>query len=286
MKLLIIGGHGMAGHILKQYFMQQPACEVWSTVRAASQTDSRAVALDVRDAAGVKQLLDRLRPDVVVNAVGLLNDETRLRQAEAIYVNSLFPHVLEQFAESYDFRLVHISTDCVFSGSRGDYTETDPADAISIYGKTKSLGEVTGPKTITFRTSIIGPELKQNGIGLFHWFMRQSGDIQGYRQVFWNGVTTLELAKAIDWCLGQPIQGLVHLSGRQKLSKYELLLLLQQQFHHQSVNILANDDIQSDKSLVSTRADFSYAVPPYAQMIFELKEWMDRHGQGVYSYPQ
>lgn len=274
MKLLIIGGQGMAGHMLKDYFTRQQKGDVWTTMRFADPSTPRAVALDVRNDEHLRHLLNQIRPDAVINAVGLLNEEARTRQAEAIYVNSLFPHKLAEFAEQYDFRLFHISTDCVFSGSRGDYTESDLTDALSVYGKSKSLGEVVGPNVLTIRTSIIGPELKQSGIGLFHWFMQQKGDIQGYRKVFWNGVTTLELAKAIDWCFDNPIHGLVHLAGEPKLSKYDLLKMIQLQFHHDAVTIHANDDIHSDKSLVATRADFNYPVSSYPQMIADLHVWM------------
>lgn len=264
----------MAGHMLKDYFTRHPKGDVWTTVRSADPSDPRAIALDVRNDEHLRHLLKQIQPDVVINAVGLLNEEARTRQAEAIYVNSLFPHMLAEFAEQYDFRLFHISTDCVFSGSRGDYAESDLTDALSVYGKSKSLGEVVGPNVVTIRTSIVGPELKRSGIGLFHWFMQQKGDIQGYRKVFWNGVTTLELAKAMDWCLGNPIHGLVHLAGQPKLSKYDLLKMIQQQFHQDAVTIHANDDMQSDKSLVSTRADFTYPVSSYPQMIADLHAWM------------
>lgn len=284
MKLLIIGGRGMAGHMVKQYFSCQPYVEVWDTARTATQGDPRSVALDIRDTERVQKLLDEIKPDVVINAVGLLNEEAKLRQAEAIQVNSLFPHELAQWAEHCQFRLIHISTDCVFSGSRGDYIEADPTDGATIYAKTKSLGEITDPNTLTIRTSIIGPEIKQDGIGLFHWFMRQKGDIQGYGQVFWNGVTTLELAKAIEWCLHHPIHGLIHLAGQPKLSKYELLLLLQKQFAKHDVTIHRNDEYTSDKSLLSTRTDFAYAVSAYPQMIAELSNWMNLHSKGMYMY--
>jgi len=276
LRILIIGGQGMAGHMIKSYFTHQQRFDVLDTVRSLSPSDSRSITLDVLDDARLQALLNQIRPDVVINAVGLLNDEARTRQAEAIYVNRLLPHQLAAYAESYNFRLFLISTDCVFSGSRGDYLESDPADAHSVYGKSKSLGEVSGPCTLTIRTSIIGPELKPDGIGLFHWFMRQKGDIQGYRQVFWNGVTTLELAKAIEWCLHHPLNGIIHLAGQPKVSKYELLRLLQQQFDHHAVTIHENDTVMSDKSLLSTRSDFTYPVPSYKQMIFDLHAWMTK----------
>src|SRR5690606_27782525 len=109
--------------------------------------------------------------------------------------------------------LIHISTDCVFSGKKGDYIETDQKDGSSVYAQSKSLGEITGDNILTIRTSIIGPELKNNGIGLFHWFMSQQGQIQGYSNVFWNGVTTLELAKVIHRLINKQMDGLIHITG-------------------------------------------------------------------------
>jgi dTDP-4-dehydrorhamnose reductase len=284
-KLLIVGGGGMAGHVIRRYLMQQTDWEVWATFRGGSR-DAHSVSLDVRDVSGMEKVLEEIRPDAVINAVGLLNEDARIRQAEAIYVNSLFPHMLTSYGNKLGFRLLHISTDCVFSGSRGSYIESDLADGISVYAKSKSLGEVAGGHHLTIRTSIIGPELNHGGIGLFHWFMQQKGDIQGYSQVFWNGVTTLELAKAIEWCLRspRPVEGLVHLAAPKKLSKYELLLLLQEQFRLDAVVVHSSDAIRSDKSLVSTRPDFTYAVSPYPQMLAELKIWMDTHGKGLYAY--
>lgn len=297
MRLLIIGGGGMAGHVLRQYMELRTNWDIWTTVRGAltevlfneiPKTSAHRLmhklSLDVRDTPALERILIEIQPDVVINATGLLNDNAEDKLMESILVNSLLPHQLAQIGDRLHFRLIHISTDCVFSGKRGSYTESDIADGLTIYAKTKSLGEVADSPHLTIRTSIIGPELKTDGIGLFHWFMRQTGEIQGYSQVFWNGVTTLELAKAIEWCVLQTVTGLVHLAAPEKISKFELLKLLQTIFAKKDVTIRATDTLHSDKSLISTRSNFLYPVPPYPLMLQQLKEWMDFHSNGKYSY--
>ncbi|UJF35793.1 dTDP-4-dehydrorhamnose reductase family protein [Paenibacillus hexagrammi] len=282
MKILILGSRGMAGHMISAYLSANTDWEIWDSARGIP-AHGRFVTMDFTNTEALKSALDRIRPHVVINAAGILNEQASRKRTESIYVNSLLPHLLTDMASIYGFRLLHISTDCVFSGKKGDYSETDTADGLTDYAKTKSLGEViTGPH-LTVRTSIIGPELKEDGIGLFHWFMRQTGIIQGYTRVYWNGVTTLELAKAIHWCLLHPIEGLLHLSVPEKVSKYELLLLMQEHFHQDRVTIEPYDGIHSDKSLNATREDFAYQTAAYPQMMEELHAWMSNHPT-LYAY--
>ncbi|SEN11941.1 dTDP-4-dehydrorhamnose reductase family protein [Lihuaxuella thermophila] len=283
MKVLIFGGHGMAGHMIKDYLQYATDHELWYTVRQKVD-ESNGISLNVKNESEVKDVLARVKPDVVVNAVGILNNDAAQRPFEAIYVNSLFPHQLARLGHQLGFRLVHISTDCVFSGKRGNYTEYDLTDGETVYAKTKSLGEVVDDVNITIRTSIIGPELKQDGIGLFHWLMNQTGEILGYRQVFWNGVTTLELAKAIAWLMPRSISGLVHLAAPEKISKYVLLKMLQEVFGRDDLIIKPSDHLVSDKSLIQTRSDFSYQVSSYSRMLVELKQWMETQRKRNYPY--
>jgi dTDP-4-dehydrorhamnose reductase len=283
MKILILGGRGMAGHMIKDYLMEATNHKVWDTVRGPAD-DPRSLPLDATNESDVLEVLEKIQPDVVINAIGILNEEAIRRPKEAIYVNSLLPHLLADFGERLGYKLIHISTDCVFSGKKGNYTETDIPDGISFYAKTKSAGEIIDKANLTIRTSIVGPELKRDGIGLFHWFMGQSRGIKGFSSVFWNGVTTLELAKAIAWTLEQDIRGLVHLAAPTKISKHTLLNLFKTVFERATISIQPYDAIESDKSLVNTRADFSYQVPYYVDMITELKQWMDRKEREVYPY--
>lgn len=159
MKLLIFGGAGMAGHVLNQYFRDKVKADVWVTERSGPAGEHKII-LDVRDHTRVEQALKQVQPDVVVNAVGLLNHVAEENVKDAIYVNSLFPHLLAEHGTKQGFKLVHISTDCVFSGRKGDYTERDVADGDTVYARTKALGEVTEAPHVTIRTSIIGPEKK------------------------------------------------------------------------------------------------------------------------------
>ena len=170
---------------------------------------------------------------------------------------------------------MHVSTDCVFSGKKGAYADTDFRDGDTVYARTKALGEVIDERNLTVRTSIIGPELKDNGTGLFHWFMNQHGEIKGYRRAFWSGVTTLELAKFIHAAIRNDLTGLFQLSMPEKVSKYDLLKLFREIWRKEDVTIAPYDDYFCDKSMkCSSRADFGYSLPgDYRQMLIELKEY-------------
>ncbi|MFN2744748.1 SDR family oxidoreductase [Bacillus sp. z60-18] len=273
MRLLILGGNGMAGHVLKEYFSAKEHYEVFWTQRQTLPNDLNCFFLDAANTDELKKLLQKVKPDAVINAVGILNDAARQRLVEAIHINSVLPHLLSEMSSIYDYRLIHISTDCVFSGAKGKYTETDAKDGSSIYAQTKSLGEVTDGQNLTVRTSIIGPELK-DGIGLFHWFMKQKNSVHGYKNVFWNGLTTLELAKAIEQLLTSNVNGLIHLTGNRFISKYELLVLINQTFS-KGITVTPEYRTRSDKSLVMTREDVPYQPVGYEQMLAELKQWID-----------
>ncbi|MCU9594837.1 SDR family oxidoreductase [Caldibacillus thermolactis] len=281
MKLLVIGGQGMAGHMIVQYFQKQPSFEVKYTTRSPND----GIFFDAMKMETIDTIIKKIQPDYVINAIGLLNDRAENNQLEAIQVNSLFPHFLKRRLDETGGKLIHISTDCVFLGQmskemtnlnrEGRYTEKDTPDGQTIYARTKFLGEVHTPPHITIRTSIIGPELK-DGIGLFHWFMKQKGDINGYTNVYWNGVTSLQLAKAIHNVIEEGITGLYHLTAPEVISKYHLLKLIQHVFQKQDVVIHPFEDIKLDRTLRNTR-DEKIFVPPYDQMIQELYEWMKHH---------
>jgi dTDP-4-dehydrorhamnose reductase len=278
MKLLILGGKGMAGHVMVRYFSEQPGTTVYFTSR--DPNDPASLYLDACDEDQVKSLLQLVRPDVTLNCIGLLNEAAARRKDEAMQVNSLLPHRLRRLAELTGGKLVHISTDCVFSGRKGGYREDDPPDGESAYAKTKAMGEVRQPPHLTVRTSIIGPELK-DGIGLFQWFMQQQGEVAGYRRVLWNGVTTLQLAKSIDWMLTEGTEGLVHLTAPSPVSKCKLLQLLQTAFDKTGVTIVPSDEPVLDRTLVNTRASFRPPVTDYPDMLAELRQFMEAGDYGT-----
>jgi dTDP-4-dehydrorhamnose reductase len=270
MKVLVLGGHGMAGHVIVDH-LKRCGHQVSYTVR---KEDPEGIRLDVRNLEGVRKALKEHKADIVINATGLLNEYAETHVMEAIQVNSLLPHSLKEMINDCGGKLIHISTDCVFSGGKGRYSEKDTKDGTTIYSKSKSLGEIEAPPHLTVRTSIIGPELKKDGIGLLHWFLQQKGTINGYQNVFWNGVTTLELAKAIQAFITDNVSGLYHLSVDQRISKYELLTLFKEIFRHDGVNITPVSEPVHDKTLLHTRKDYKYPVPSYREMLVDLREWM------------
>ncbi|WP_019422444.1 dTDP-4-dehydrorhamnose reductase family protein [Paenibacillus sp. OSY-SE] len=268
MKILVIGGNGMAGHILVRYFREQRNVALFYTCRDA--TEEHALILDVTDTEQVERLVTAVRPHVIINAVGMLNEAAAQRPIEAYQVNGLLPHRLRQIADRMGARVIHISTDCVFSGHKGQYREDDKTDGASLYAVTKKLGELTVAPHLTIRTSIIGPEIRPQGIGLLHWFLRQEGTIQGYRQVWWNGVTTWELARAIHHYLQRGISGLIHLGHPQPIHKHDLLTLFKDVFLKVNVDIVPTDEPASNRTLANTRADADYPLPSYIAMVTEL----------------
>ena len=270
-KLLIFGARGMLGHIAAKYLKRQGCYEVVSCVRKATEPDE--IGLDVTDFFRVKSVLEEQRPDIVLNCVGMLVKACADRPDMAILINSYFPQYLAHLGKELNFKLIHISTDCVFSGKKGDYLDSDFRDGDTPYARTKTMGEVMDDHNLTIRTSIIGPELKENGTGLFHWFMQQHGVVKGYTHAYWSGVTTLELSKCIHGAIQQNLTGLYQLSMPDKISKYELLKLFQKIWEKNDVTILPYDDYVCDKSMIISHAhSFCYCVPTdYETMLKELK---------------
>lgn len=274
MKLLILGGHGMAGHMMLSYFRSKPQYQVLYTSR--NQNDHESIFLDVSAIDKTEEIIANVKPDIIINCVGILNHHAEYDPIQAIKANSLLPHLLVRAADQIQAKVIHISTDCVYLGDKGSYTENDVPDGSSAYALTKRMGEIVTNRHLTVRTSIIGPELKENGIGLFLWFMKQAGDIKGYQNVMWNGVTTLELAKAAERMIEQEITGIIHLGSGNSLSKYDLLKLMQEVFEKKDVVIHPDTENVLDRTVKSIKEDFQYSVPPYRDMLMELKEWMEK----------
>ncbi|MCL6603763.1 MAG: SDR family oxidoreductase [Paenibacillus sp.] len=274
MKLLILGGNGMAGHMLVNYFRLQGKHHVFHTTR--DKRDLGGLHVDADDISGMEKLVEIVSPHCIINAMGVLNQFAEHDKIGAYHVNGFLPHRLRRAADSIHARLIHISTDCVFEGTRGGYAEEDTPDGTSVYAMTKNLGEVRDPGHLTIRTSIIGPEIRPEGIGLMEWFLAQTGKVTGYRKVMWNGVTTLELAKAVDVMLESPVEGLIHLAHPEPVSKYELLQWIQTSFHKSDVEIVPEDQPVQDRTLTCTRRDVHFQLPSYPVMLAELAEWMKR----------
>jgi len=280
-KIVVLGCAGMAGHIVTGYLSQKSEYEVHGIARSEGENVSHV--LDVVDFPRLKEVVETINPDYIINCVGALVSKSANDICTAIQINSYLPHYLVMIGEELGFKLVHISTDCVFSGSSGGYRENSFRDGDDNYARTKALGEVINTKDLTIRTSIIGPELKSNGTGLLDWFLKQSGDINGYTNAFWSGVTTLELAKAMHEFIKQDIRGLFQLCPDEKISKYDLLNNFSDVWND-SIIINKDASYSVDKSLISTRDDFNYQVPGYDVMLKELYDWMEEHSDSYKHY--
>ena len=170
-----------------------------------------------------------------------------------------------------------MSTDCVFAGNDGPYFEDSIPNGTTFYDRSKAMGEINNDKDLTFRNSVVGPDIKQSGIGIFNWFMNQQGEVGGYTGAIWTGVTSYTLAKAMEAALEQNLTGLYNLVNNQNINKYELLGLFNKYFRNSEVTIKQNNKLQLDKTLFSNRNDFEFKVPSYEQQIIEMREWVETH---------
>jgi len=282
-RVLVLGGEGMLGHKMVQALSARFP-ETWCTLRGQKDAPSLAPVpelrterviegVDVVDFAALEALLRARRPDVVVNCVGVIKQRVEAAAAvPSITINSLLPHRLAAVLETWGGRLIHFSTDCVFSGRKGHYTEDDASDAEDLYGKSKFLGEVAGPNALTLRTSIIGRELEYHA-SLLDWFLLGGRrHVRGFRQVFWSGVTTNHLAGVVADLIERyaDLGGLFQVSSG-RISKYDLLCLLRDGYG-MAVEVEPDDGPREDRSLEGSRfaAAVGYRCPPWPQLIREL----------------
>lgn len=272
-KILVLGGTGMAGHMITLYLKTLAEKYIVYNLCHSFKLDDNSIILDINNLADLNKLIESLCPDVVINTIGILNKTTENNPSQTIFINSYFPRYLEQQFKTTPIKLIHLSTDCVFSGETGRYSEASITDGKDLYGRTKILGEINNSKDLTVRTSIIGPELKYNGTGLFHWFMQQDHMVNGYSKVIWSGVTTLQLAKGLHHMIKSNLTGLYNLTSKASINKYELLKLINRVFNK---NLLVNpcDEVISDRSLLTIRDNFLINIPTYEEMLTELKDWM------------
>ena len=274
MRYLVLGAGGMAGHIIAKYLLEQG--EDVEGLARRELSFCKTHVLDVLDFSRVADVIINGNFDVIINAIGILNQYAEENIDKAILLNSYLPHYLAKITKDLKTRVFHMSTDCVFSGKRGHYTELDNPDGETYYDKTKALGELKDNKNVTFRNSIIGPDINENGIGLFNWFMKQSGEINGFEKSIWTGVTTLTLAKAMHKASYGELTGLLNLVNNETINKYELVTLFEK-YTNKGLKIHKVDGVVHDKSLVRTREDFDYIVPSYEQQVKDMIEWIENH---------
>lgn len=275
MKILILGAGGMAGHTIGAYLAER-SHNVLGVVRRHGHIYPSVVG-DVRDDEFLQSLVQQGGFNAIVNCIGILNQFAEQNREQAVYLNAYLPHLLADLTAGTSTRVVHLSTDCVFSGTRGGYREDDLRDGTTFYDRTKALGELEDDRNITLRQSIVGPDLTADGIGLFNWFMAQRGPIRGYTGAMWTGITTLELAKVVDAAIRNPVPGLHHMVPDRPISKYDLLQLFRQHTHRDDIDIIPYDGVVVDKSLIRTRFDFPYEVPDYGSMVADMADWIRAH---------
>ena len=284
MRILILGGDGMLGHQLQRHM--RPRHDVRVTLRMARETyeahrefdpESAFYGVDVLRTNSLLQVLGEFRPEAVINAVGIVKQRPEANAAiPSLEINSLLPHRLALLCRAAGARLIHFSTDCVFSGRRGNYCEADQPDAEDLYGRSKLLGEVSEPHCLTLRTSMIGPELSRKS-GLLEWFLTQRGQtVKGFTKAIFSGFPTVELARIVEMVLVDvpAIHGLYHVAAK-PISKYDLLTLIRDRLHLSTV-IERDETFECDRSLDASRfhRDTAYLAPAWEAMIDDMVHHM------------
>lgn len=275
MRILVLGASGMAGHTIAIYFKEKGHNVFSFSTSPVGFCES--IIGDASSATHLKEVISKYDFDVIINCIGILNKVAEDNPAKAIYLNSYLPFYISELVKHTKTKLIHMSTDCVFAGNTGPYNEASLTDGRTFYDRTKALGELNNHKDLTFRNSIIGPDTKIEGIGLFNWFMKQKGPLKGFTKAIWTGVTTLTLAKAMDKAIEENLTGLYNLVNNTSISKYDLLKLFNREFKNNQIQIEVENSFVLDKTLINTRTDFSFLVPSYEKMVSEMKEWVELH---------
>lgn len=282
LKIVILGVTGMLGHVLYSYLAARPGLELYGVSRNKQRLRNifpENLFAKIRDRIAAEdfdaltEFLAETQPQIIINCIGIIKQKPEAGNlVKSITTNALFPHRLAIIARALGAKLIHISTDCVFDGEKGGYTETDPPNPSDIYGRTKLLGEVDYPPALTIRTSIIGHELDTK-YGLVEWFLSQTETVPGFTKAIYSGLPTIELAEIIDnYVLSRPkLSGLYQISAN-PISKYRLLGLIAAEYRHQ-VEIEPQEQFQSDRSLDSTlfRKQTGYQPRPWPELIAKMR---------------
>lgn len=279
---LVLGSNGLLGHVVSLY-LQEAGENVTCLSRSYSPVTNNQT-IDLSNQCDLNTYLNDYNFDWIINCAGILNNAAEENVLEAISINSLLPHQLVHLTKNKTTKIVHISTDCVFDGEKGLYSESSIPNAQDYYGITKRLGELKDENSLTIRTSIVGPEFGNNRKGLFDWFMRSKDNINGFDKAIWSGVTTIQLAKFIHTLKDHDIYGIINYVNNESISKFDLLTLFNNVFN-KSIIINRDSEYKINKSLVSDylQNHNNLAVPSYIQMVQEMKIWILKH-KDIYDY--
>ncbi|MCE9603875.1 MAG: SDR family oxidoreductase [Planctomycetia bacterium] len=289
MRCLVLGGGGMLGHQL--LLRLQSRHETRVTLRGRPDkygefglfhSGNSFFGVDARDLERLSRIFAEYRPEAVVNATGIIKQRTESRDIlPSLEVNAILPHRLRLLCEEFAARLVQISTDCVFSGRRGNYTETDTPDAEDHYGRTKHLGEVSEAPAVTLRCSLIGLELSHKQ-SLVEWFLAQRGEVRGYTKAIFSGLTTAEFARVVERVLsGHPaLTGIWHVAAA-PIDKYGLLTRLADRLGRNDITVVPDDTFSIDRSLSADAfaRRTEYRAPSWDEMLDELTD--EIHGRSM-----
>lgn len=279
MRFFICGCNGMAGHTISLY-LQEQGHDVYGFDLKESKL-IKSFAGNAFDTETIAKAIKEGNYDTVINCIGVLNQFAENNHALAAFLNSYFPHFLAKTTEGTDTQVIHMTTDCVFSGKKGSYTEHDLRDGETFYDRSKALGELDDEKNLSLRNSIVGADINPNGIGLLNWFMNNTKDehsvVNGYTKAMWTGQCTYQLAKTMEAAAKERAHGLINAVPDTDISKYELLKLFNIYLRGGRVQINPIEGVNADKSLKRTNWDFAYKIPDYEQMVAEMADWIYRH---------
>ena len=269
LKVLVLGSTGLIGHQVFNFLVKTEKYELYN-ITYRKKLNDQTILCDVRNQDEFIAVVKSISPDVIINCIGILIEGANVDPENAIFINAYFPHRLMSLADELNSKLIHISTDCVFSGEKVmPYVEKDFKDGKDVYAKSKGLGEIINENHLTLRTSVIGPELKTDGKELFHWFMSQSEKINGFTKAIWSGVTTLVLANVVEWAIENKITGLYHVTNNRSLDKYTLLSLIKKHTEKEiSINKIKGKEL--NKSFIDTRQELNFIIPTYNQMVKDM----------------
>lgn len=283
MKILILGVTGMLGNSMFRFLSSDEAFDVYATSRNNSvyshfskDLSTKLVTnVDVENHDSLVKVFNKIKPNIVINCIGLVKHLADANDPlKALPINSLLPHRLANLCELSGARLIHISTDCVFSGKKGNYKESDFVDCYDLYGRSKFLGEVDYPHAITLRTSIIGHELAGNR-SLINWFLSSEGSVKGFEKAIYSGLPTVEIARIIrDVVLSnKELHGLYHVASN-PINKLELLKLVAE-IYNKKIDIIPSDELIIDRSLDATRFNevTGYTPPEWKELVKRMWEF-------------
>ncbi len=275
MKILLLGAGGMVGHTTALW-LRERGYDVTGFCRTGSPV-CRCLRGDARNQDTLNALLAMESWTHIVNCTGVLGCECEQDPISAAGINTLLPLVLNAHCERTGARLLHISTDYVFSGAHGHYKTSDTPDGSSNYARTKALGEVTGKNAVTIRTSVVGPDLRADGSGLLNRFLTGQMGLRGFAGAKWTGMTSLLFAQLTEQCLLHSASGLYHAVPDSSISKYELLCLIDRVFNGVEGRVERDETALPDTTLAPSPLPFAFAVPDYETMLRQLKDWMKAH---------